>query len=368
MEKDKYTVELIFDPSDTSASASVRSYLEGFGHLTPTRIEAAIAKGKIRLKRNAGYSEAKTILQRVRIEGAKCNLKKQPHAVSGHTRTVDKKRTNHVEAKVATDDVVCPKCKTIQTDTGECRQCGIIYSKVNTSFKPMEKPDAVESAKREGWKRTTGTARDGRPVKLPLSARKLIDRLTGWRPYVTKGKKQQFSALIDCGILFLTALLLEIALLFLGQYLWYILSSTVAGTHFVQTHPEEANLIQALLGAGVLSLSTSVVVWVLTINVILSFCARMIYLDRFYLDSDSLFVKTICILASALASAWVLCQKEFCPSLPLAFMMALPPTLCLLKSCLKLAKTILPEMGSIISGIVQIPSNLGNFITVIKRR
>ncbi len=368
MEKDKYTVELIFDPNDTSACNGVRSFLEGFRHLTPTRIEAAIARGRIRLKRDVGYSEAKTILRRVRIDGAKCNLKKQPHAMPGHTRTVHTNMTEHVAAKAATNDVVCPKCKTVQSDKGECHQCGIIFSKVNASIAQMEKPDVVESAKREDRKHTTGVAQDGRPVQLLLSARNLIDRMTGWRRYVPKGKKQQFSALIDCGILFLTAILLEIALLFLGKYLWYILSSTTAGTHFVTMHPEEANLIQVLLGAGVVGLSTSVVVWVLTINLILSFCARMIYLDRFYLDSDSLFVKTLWILASALASAWILCQKELCPSLPMAFMITLPPTFCLLKSCLKLTKTILPEMGSIIAGIVQIPSNLENLITEIKKR
>ena len=49
-------------------------------------------------------------------------------------------------------------------------------------------------------------------------------------------------------------------------------------------------------------------------------------------------------------------------------MITLPPTLCLMKSCLNLAKTILPETGSIIAGIIHIQSNLGNLIAVKKKR
>lgn len=73
----RYNVELLFDPENATACASVQSFLQGFGHLAPKRIEDAIGRGKIVLKRNVGYTDAESIQQRIDVEGATCKLKKR---------------------------------------------------------------------------------------------------------------------------------------------------------------------------------------------------------------------------------------------------------------------------------------------------
>lgn len=367
MQKEYYTVELIFNPKDMSACAGVRSFLEGFKHLTPNRIEAAIEKGKILLKRNVGYKEACAILQHVRIEGAKCNLKKQVLAQPDDTRMDKNKLTDNTVAKVVAKDVVCPKCSSKQLFTTECRHCGIVFSKIHDPRKPSDRLDARDNAKREEWQLSPGLVSEGPPAKRLTSVRLLIARMAGWRRNVNKWTKKPLSALIDCGVMTLTALFLEITLLFIGKYLWFILSSTQVGEYYAQTHPDAAALIEAILGSGATVFSTHVVLWVLTTNLLLSLFAQITHLARFYLDSDSVVVKCIWILSSALLSAWGIYQKELCPSLPLTFVLTLPPTFCLLKSCLNLTKTILPEMGGIVSRIVKNSSNWDSLLTGIKK-
>lgn len=305
----RYNVELLFDPENATACAGVQSFLQGFVHLAPKRIKNAIGRGKIILKRNAGYADAKSIQQRIDIEGATCILKKR----------VD--RQPEIEA-------------------------------------PLKESPLQQTA------RKTVTKEIDR--YLP-SFKALTTHLLRWRHNVRQWSQKPLNAILDCAIYMVTAFVFEFVLFFLTKYLWLILVATNVGDHYRQSHPDAAMIIEKILGMGAISLSVQIIFLVLIVNLLIGLVAQLTHVSRLYLDTGAFVTKLLWISSSTLTTAWITSQRDPSPPLAIAFALTLPPTLCFLKSCLNLARTIIPETGIIISGFVKTLRNRESILAGIKK-
>ncbi|MEJ2038987.1 MAG: hypothetical protein P8X55_08645, partial [Desulfosarcinaceae bacterium] len=65
-------------------------------------------------------------------------------------------------------------------------------------------------------------------------------------------------------------------------------------------------------------------------------------------------------------TAWLLGQREPLPPLVMAFLLTLPPTLCLLGGCLNLARTLLPEMGAVAAEMARALHRRENLMAALK--
>jgi hypothetical protein len=304
MNDDRYNVELLFDPENVAARAGVQNFLQGFDHLAPKRIENAIGRGKIILKRNVGYTDAKSVQQRIFIEGATCTLKKQVN------------RQPKIEA-------------------------------------PLKEPPIQQSQiKTDRY--------------LP-SFKTLASHLLRWCHNAKQWSQKPLNTILDCVIYMVTAFVLEVTLLFLAKYLWFILAATNVGDYYRQSHPDATMIIDNILGTGTISLSVQVILPVVIVNLLVGLVAQLSHVSRFYLDTCGFLSKLLWICVSTLTTAWIISQKDPSLSLAIAFVLTLPPTLCLLKSCLNLTRTIIPEAGSIIPGLVKAVRNRENILAGSKK-
>lgn len=196
---------------------------------------------------------------------------------------------------------------------------------------------------------------------------KLTTLLLRWRHNVRQWSQKPLNAVLDCTIYFATAFVLEVLLLSLAKYLWFILVATNVGDYYRQSHPHATMVIERILGTGAVTLSVQVVLLVLIVNLMIGLVAQLTHFSRFYLDAGGFIIKLLWISSSTLTTAWITSQRDPSPSLAMAFVLTLPPTLCLLKSCLNLARTISPEVGIIISGIVKAARNRQNILSGIKK-
>jgi hypothetical protein len=191
---------------------------------------------------------------------------------------------------------------------------------------------------------------------LPLF-KTLTIHLLRWHRNVKQWSQKPLNAILDCVIYMVTAFVLEVTLLFLAKYLWFILAATNVGDYYKQSHPDATMIIENILGTGAISLSVQVILLVVIVNLLVGLVAQLTHVSQFYLDTGGFLTKSLWIFSSTLATAWITSQRD--PSLPLApaIVLALPPTLCLLKSCLNLARITIPEVRIIISGIIKAVHN-----------
>lgn len=161
--------------------------------------------------------------------------------------------------------------------------------------------------------------------------------------------------------------MLEVTLLFLAKYLWFILAATNVGDYYRQSHPDATMVIEKILGMGAIPLTVQVIFLVLIVNLLIGLVAQLTHVSRLYLDTGGFVTKLLWISSSTLTTAWITSQRDLSPSLEVAFALTLPPTLCLLKSCLNLTRTIIPEVGIIKSGIVKAVRNRENILAGIKK-
>lgn len=369
----RYNVELLYDPENETACDNIRSFLQGFGHLAPKRIEDAIGRGKIVLKRNVGYADAKSIQQRIDIEGAACKLKKRVDRKSGIEAPLKEPPLQQTVKKTVTKQIVCPKCNLRQPLHTECRRCGIIFSRIGkhalTSAGQQIK-DAVprhDIAKCKSEHKPNAFAAQTLADRHLPSLKALTTRLHRWRHNVRQWSQKPLNAMLDGAMYTVAAFVLEIVLFYLAKYVWFILAATSVGDYYRQSHPDAAMIIEKILGMGAIALSVQVILLVLIFNLMIGLVAQLTHLSRLFLDTGSFLTKLLWISSSTLTTAWITSQRDPSPSLAIAFVLTLPPTLCLLKSCLNLTRTILPELGIIISGLVKTVRNRTNIPPGIKK-
>lgn len=239
----------------------------------------------------------------------------------------------------------CPKCGCEQPANPECRACGVIIARIgrNRPSPAIEKPAATPSP--EPPQRLSDRFRQRiRPVltliqriQHPINVRKL----TTW-------SKRVADRLIRCGIVIAIALTLEIGLLFLGKMLWSLYVATDAGQYYVERLSEEARVFQSIIEADPLSLGLDITLVVICVNILVACAAQILHLTRYLYESQGILGKLILwFIPCTGLSAWFISLRHPYPELALAGTLALVPTLCMLSSCLYLARIILPEVGDL---------------------
>lgn len=363
----RYNVLLLYDPENATACANVRSFLQGFGHIAPNRIEDAIGRGKIVLKRNVGFANAKSIQQRIDIEGATCKLKKRVDRQSGVEAPLEESAVQQTVKKTATKRIVCPKCNLRQPLHTECRRCGIIFSRIRKHTVTSAGQQYKAAAPRHDTAKGQNADKPNPIVDRYLpSFKALTTRLLRWRRNAGQWSQKPLNAALDGAMYTVAAFVLEIVLFYLAKYLWFILAATSIGDYYRLSHPDAIVIIEKMLGMGAISLSVRVIFPVLIVNLLFGLVAQLTHLSRLYLDTGSLVTKLLWICLSTLTTAWITSQRDPSPPLAIAFVLTFPPTLCLLKRCLHLTRTILPELGIIISGLVKAVRNRKSLLAGVK--
>jgi hypothetical protein len=370
MQNELYSVVLRFDPADQETCAHVRDFLQGFKNLDPGRIEAALGKGRLLLKRNADHAAALKLQQRIRVNGATFSLEKQSHRQISTGKTLKLGFLNQKEDRKSQDgasrEIICPKCRTRQPHLSECRRCGVVFAKIRSTPKtddartePSPVPEAEKKAQNHPDRTETFFQRHLPAIKA------LNARLTQWRRHLQQWSQKPLNALFNCAMLFLTALLLNIFLLSLGKYLWFIYTATTVGEHFMKNFSGATAVIEALLGRDPVILAWEVAFLVLGANLLMALFSQFTHISRLYLDSGGFMIKLIWIVSSTLGTAWLLSRREPMPPLAVASTLTLMPTLCLLGGCLNLARALLPEMGAVFSEISRAVRHNDSLVTAL---
>jgi hypothetical protein len=346
MVDNRYSVVLHYDPRDAVTHQKVIACLTRLDPNAAGRFEKAGFTGRLILKRNTDMATARRLKQLLNKTGASCDIRAlsvKPLAA----REEDRKAAALAAAAPAgpAGMMRCPKCGCEQPANPECRACGVIIARVgrNRPSPVVEKPAAKPSP--EPPPRLANLFRQRiRPmltlihrIQHPIDVRKL----TTW-------SKRVADRLIRCAMVFAIALILEIGLLFLGKMLWSLYVATAAGQYYVKRLSEEARVFQSITEADPLSLGLDTTLVVLCVSLLVACAAQILHLTRYLYDSQGIFGKLILwFIPCTGLSAWFVSQRPPYPELAVAGTLALVPTLCMLSSCLYLARIILPEVGDL---------------------
>lgn len=368
MTDDLYAVVLLFDACDDAVRAGVRTFLENRYRMTSGQMGKALDKGRLLIWRDCMLSDAQSIQQRIRIDGAVCRVKKQPQHrnnsgefLSGDSITSEASETDRT--------IICPKCQTRQPVNSECLNCGVIYDRIHQQPAPLK--NGTEMSETREKPSIAGEVE--RPLKafaarhLPLFSA-LNSQLSHWRREAVTWVQKPLNALFSCFIMVLTALLVETLFIFLVKYLWFIYTSTSVGERFIALHGDAAEVLAYIAGVEAFFLAWEVVFLSLTVCLLIAYMARLTHFSRFYLDTGVLLIKAVWIFSTALAAAWIMWGEDPALTYVAAVMLMLPPTMLLLPVGLHLARATLPEMGVILSGIIKAVRRSDDIIAVLKKR
>lgn len=363
-----YAVELSYDPENEVTANRIRSFLERFGFLNPRHIENMIGSGKIVLKRNVDYAQAVYIQQRIRISGTACKIKKQPsHRPAPQAPAKGITPQSSLQIANTADEMVCPKCNTIQPHLSECLRCGVIFSKIH-------KPVGLENqnSKPAPARKCSSIPQKSNPTKAKLkkyqpALNAMWEKYAYFRRQVAQRSQKPFNAAIECVVLVISAFVLELMSLYLSRYLWYIFTHTSVGELYRESNTGHTAAIEKILSIDATDLFFKVILLVLLANLLLGLVAQFTHVCRWYLDTSGFIIKALWILLSTLGTAWIISKGPLSPPLFLAFILTLLPTVCLLECCLKLARTIIPEIGTAVSKINIVVGSGKSFCDAFKR-
>jgi hypothetical protein len=369
MENNRYTVVLHYDPQDAETHQKVIACLTRLAPNASKQFQKTEFTGRLILKRSTDPATARRLKQLINATGAGCDVhkvfEKRPTGTAEDRKTPD--RSAAADRATQPPLIQCPKCGCEQPANLECRACGIIIAKasLNRPSPAVEKPDEA-------------------PVQDPVPSR-ILDRIQPWtRPILaliekiqhpidvrklTTWSKNVADRLIRCGIVFVIALLLEIGLLSLGKMLWSLYVATAMGQYYVERLPEQAQVFQCVAEADPLALGLDVTLIVSCVSLMLGCVAQILHLIRYLYESQGIIGKLILWFFPCMGlNAWIISQWHPYPELAMAGVLAAVPTLCMLSSCLYLARTILPELGDLRVIVSIIMSNRDAAWTLIVKK
>jgi hypothetical protein len=352
MEKDRYTVMLRYDPQNAEIHQKVTDRLAHLDPRASKQFTEAEFNGRLILKRRTDPETALRLKQLFDVTGAACDVYKVPET------PVASKTGEQTAGQQGAPPLLmhCPNCGLEQTVNQECRACGIIIAKAGRRRPVTEKPVAMQSPEPAPHRMLSRLRRWSRPmltllqkIEHPIDVR----NLTTWSKKVGDG-------LLRCGIVFFIALILETGLLLLGRMLWSLYVATPMGQYYVKRMPEQAQAFQSILEADPLTLGLDTTLVVLGVGLLVGCAAQILHFIRYLYDSQGIIGKLLLwfIPCTGLA-AWIISQRHPYPVLPLAATLTAVPTLCMLSSCLYLARIILPELGDLRAMVQIIVSNRG---------
>jgi hypothetical protein len=348
MKKNRCIVVLHYDPQDAKTHQKVVACITRLDPNAAGLFEKNTFSGRMVLKRDTDPETARRLKKLFDTTGAACDIRNLP----------DKPPAGLVEEPKASEPsasgdqasprplIQCPKCGCEQPAGLECHACGVIISKArpHNPFQVIENPDPPPSRSSAPPRLLARMRRWMRPIlalvekiQHPINVKKL----TTWSQRVA-------DRMVRCGLVFVIALILETAMLFLGKMLWSLYVATSMGQYYVEKLPEQAQMFQRIVDADPLSLGLDVTLVVLGVSLVVGCAAQILHLIRCLYESQGILVKLILWFIPCMGlTAWILNQRHPYPELALAGSLSIVPTLCMLSSSLYLARIILPELGDL---------------------
>jgi hypothetical protein len=112
--------------------------------------------------------------------------------------------------------------------------------------------------------------------------------------------------------------------------------------------PEQARVFQSITEADPLTLGLDTTLVVFCVSLLVAGVAQVLHLIRYLYESQGIIGKLIVWFIPCMGlTAWIINQRHPYPELALAGTLVVVPTLCLLSSCLYLARMLLPEIGDL---------------------
>lgn len=363
-----YSVVLLFNACDEAVRTSVRAFLKSRYRMTSEHMDKALDKGRLLIQRDRTLSEAQSIQQCIRIDGAVCRLKKQPQQPNNPGESLN---GDSIASETSEPDrtIICPKCRTRQPVYSECLNCGIIYDRIHQQ--PVQRKNRTEMDETREKQSIAGEGE--RPFKsfatrhLPLFYT-LNSHLSHWRREAVAWVQKPLNALFSCCIMVLTALLLETFFIFMVKYLWFIYTATAVGERFIDRHSDVAEVLAYIAGVEAFLLAWEVVFLSLTVCLLIAYATQLTHISRIYLDTGIFLIKVVWIFSTALAAAWIMWGEDPALAYVATVLLMLPPSILLLPVSLHLARATLPEMGAILSEIIKAVRRRDDILAVLKKR
>lgn len=355
MEEDRYNVILSYDPNDSQIHRKVVSALFKKAPLAAQRFEEATFNGRKIIRRGVDLKTAEGFGRLFRGTGATCTLQKMtlnPPASADQNKVAAEGSQNAPTSSVPTP-AACPNCGHPVSQSEECRGCGIIIAKAKARRKPpkaaapvVEKtalPSSTPSVIARVMEKAEAYC--GPLVTLLKKIRHPIpvDKISGWGQTVA-------DRLIRCGLVFVIAMVLETAMLVMGRMMWSLYTATVSGGHYLKSFPEKAAVYRQITQANPVSLGFEATLTMLWIGLLVGCVCQLLHLIHHLYESQHLIGKLILWFAPFIgAGAWALTRQMPFLSMVDAVLLVTLPALCLLSSCLYLARALLPELGPILN-------------------
>lgn len=348
MGKDLYTVVLRYDPKDAEIHQKVIACLARVDPNAAGRLEKTAFTGRLILKRNADLSTARRLKQLFSATGAACGVNKVSKKPIAEAAEREEALDRDAPGERATLPALmqCPNCGCEQPANQECRACGVIIAKAGRQLpsSTVERPAATPSPEPAPQPMRYRFRQWIRPVRALIQKIQHpidIGKLTTW-------SKRVADRLIRCGMVFGIALILEIGLLALGKMLWSLYTATAAGKYYIEKMPAQARMFQSITEADPLTLGLDTTLMVFYVSLLVAGAAQILHLIRYLYESQGIIGKLILWFIPCMGlTAWTISQRHPYPELALAGTLVVVPTLCLLSSCLYLARMLLPEMGDL---------------------
>lgn len=360
MDDNSYAVILHYDPDSKETRDKIVACLS---HLDPTvssRLENLKTTGRLIVKRRADLETANRLKRLLSGTGARCSVHKLGAPQSGSdikNRGLDKDRPA-AGRQAAGLLIKCPNCGYQQPPAMECRACRIIIAKARprTATDPNEARKAAKPPVRY-WTKEQFFDRLHR-YSGPLEALiKKIQNPMGVRRLTTWAQRA-LDRLIRCAIVFAIALVLEIGLLILGKMMWSLYVATDAGRYYLEKLPEKAQMFHSIALADAWTLGWNTTLTVLLVCLLLGGAAQFLHLVRYLYESQGVIGKLALWFGPCVGlTGWIVSQQHPFPEYALAATLVAAPTLCMLSSCLYLARTIVPEIGEFRKIVALIATN-----------
>ena len=148
--------------------------------------------------------------------------------------------------------------------------------------------------------------------------------------------------------------ILNIIVLYFYNILWHLYRLTYIGRQFVNLQPQQAQMITAIIGQNIASLSLYTTLTAFVICMIVSAGCQVFYLSRFLYQSRGKIGKLILwgLPLTALVSVYANNRLRF-DSWMSVIPIAIVPTLCVFTYCFKFSQDLLPEVGDVIGMLLR---------------
>jgi hypothetical protein len=354
MEEDRYNVILCYDPDDSQIHRKVVSALFEKAPLVAQRFEEAKFNGRMIIRRGVDMKTAKGFRRLFGDTGATCTFHKitatPPDCPDENRAAV--KGSPPPQASPDPTAPACPNCGHPVSQSEVCRECGIIIAKAKARRSLPQEPAPVV-AKPEPSSSTpslmAAVMDKAQTYCSPLVTllKKIqhpipVDNISGWGQTVA-------DRMIRCGLLFAIALVVEIGMLVMGRMMWSLYTATVSGEQFLKSFPERAQVYQHITRADPLALGFDATLTMLWLGLLVGCVCQLLHLIHHLYESQNLIGKFIIWFAPLIgAGAWIMTRQMPYLQTVHAMLLVTLPALCLLSSCLYLARALLPELGQVL--------------------